>query len=68
MCSNQILCKCDFRSCLSQLCAAKKWSRWLLVPWLVMYSLNIIILLSIAIIIFISPPPLKTDFNNQFLR
>merc|ERR1712110_106603 len=50
------------------LCAAKKWSRWLLVPWLVMYSLNIIILLSIAIIIFLKPPTLKTEFNNQILR
>ena len=53
---------------LSQLSALKKWSRWLLVPWLVMYFLNIIILLTIAILIFLNPPPLKTEFNNQFLR
>ena len=57
-----------FNDFLSQLCALKKWSRWLLVPWLVMYSFNIIILLTIAILIFLNPPPLKTDFNNQFLR
>jgi len=50
------------------LCALKKWSRWLLVPWLVMYSFNIIILLTIAILIFLNPPPLKTEFNNQLLR
>jgi len=50
--------------------ALKKWTRWLLVPWLVMYSINIIVLTILATLMFLYPP--KTGHghqaNNQMLR
>jgi len=48
--------------------ALKKWTRWLLVPWLVMYSVNIIILITIATLMFIYPPRLNQQVDNQMLR
>ena len=51
-----------------QVFALKKWTRWLLVPWLVMYSVNIIILTTIANLMFIYPPRLNQQVDNQMLR
>ena len=54
--------------CVLQVFALKKWTRWLLVPWLVMYSVNIIILTTIATLMFIYPPRLNQQVDNQMLR
>ena len=59
------------RHCLlCQVFALKKWTRWLLVPWLVMYSINIIVLTILATLMFLYPPNTGHGHqaNSQMLR
>jgi hypothetical protein len=58
---------------LVQVVACVGCSRWLLVPWLVMYFINILFLLALAIWMFVAPLPLlqPAQANNieyQMLR
>lgn len=65
---SQSECPASVSLCVLQVFALKKWTRWLLVPWLVMYSVNIIILITIATLMFIYPPRLNQQVDNQMLR
>ena len=42
-------------------------TRWLLVPWLVVYTINILILLVLSLILFLVPPPSLVESNNKDL-
>merc|ERR1719323_773529 len=48
----------------------KRWSRWLLVPWLCVYFVQIVLLLILSVLFFIFPPPLKQPSQSgyQLLR
>ena len=41
-------------------------TRWVLVPWLILYTINILILLVISIYLFINPLPLITTENAHY--
>lgn len=42
-------------------------TRWLLVPWLVVYTINILLLLVLSLILFLVPPPSLVENNNKEL-
>ena len=41
-------------------------TRWVLVPWLILYSINIILLVVVAIYIFVNPLPMFTSENVHY--
>ena len=50
----------------------RRWTRWLLLPWLIVYTLDILLLLALSVLLFLHPPPLlslsPSHVNYSLLR
>ena len=48
----------------------RRWTRWLLIPWLIVYLLDILLLTALTGLLCLSPPPLlsSSHVNYSLLR
>ena len=59
-----------FLSHLYKMFSLRRWTRWLLLPWLIIYLLDILLLAALTVLLCLYPPPLlsSSHVNYSLLR
>ena len=59
-----------FLSHLYKMFSLRRWTRWLLLPWLIIYLLDILLLAAFTVLLCLYPPPLlsSSHVNYSLLR